>query len=378
MTWKRLLPGGMLLLAMAGLSACTSVEEFVALYVSPTPTATASSTPSVTASPSPTDTSTPSETPLPSPSATSTATPTNPPTDTAEPPPTLPPEVATLVALLPPLETFTPTAGEGTASPGLPPTITRTPTKTRRPSLTPSITPSKTPTLTPTATFTPTPPFATLRLQRPGSYSKVLSPFQISAVISPGEDGYLDILLLGEDGRTITGKHIDYHQSTHSAFLISPLVEFAIPGPVETGRLILQTYDFQGRLMALSSVDLLLLSLGSPEIFAVPDLTEPYLVRSPKKNQVVSGGLLQLQALARPLNGNPLIVELVDEQHKVVARESVVVPAPSGGLSHTPFDLNIPYSIEERTPVRMTLRQESAERLPGTIALVSLQVVLEP
>jgi hypothetical protein len=62
----------------------------------------------------------------------------------------------------------------------------------------------------------------------------------------------------------------------------------------------------------------------------------------------------------------------------VIASSQMVVDPPSGDLSHTPFQMGIPYRVNESTPARLVLRQESDNRIPGTIALWSMAITLEP
>ncbi len=197
-------------------------------------------------------------------------------------------------------------------------------------------------------------------------------------VISPGEDGYVYVDIVGEDGRMIRSEALDYRPQIGRRLLVSPKIDFNIPGAVETARLVVSIKDSFGRLIALNSSDLLLLAIGKAEIYPVESLYEPYLIRFPRPRQTLSGGIVTLVGLARPVNDNPLILELIDETGKVVGFTSIIVPAPTGDLSHTPFEVGIPYQVEETTPVRLTIRQESAERIPGTVMLSSMEIILEP
>ncbi|MCC6146575.1 MAG: hypothetical protein IT308_03300 [Anaerolineaceae bacterium] len=334
------------------LAACNNgFDPFTLIF---TPTLTRTVTPSATASPSVTWTATATQTPSPPPTETETKTPS--PTSTFTEVPT---------------ETLTITAGPS-------PTNTRTATRTRRPTLTPTLTLTRTPSLTPTITNTPTPPFAMLRLQRPGPLSKVVSPIQVTAMITPGDDGYVYIDLIGEDNRIITREQLDYRRLTGKTFLIAPLLEFKISAAVEAARVVLYTYDRFGRLKALTSVDVLLLSVGDAEIYPFIELQSPYLVRYPNKGQVLQGGSFPVIGLARPVNNTPLILEAIDETGERVGTVETQVPQPSGDLSHTPFEVSLPYTVSGQTPVLLTLRQESNSRIPGTVSLTSMEIVLEP
>lgn len=345
-----------------GLAACQG-SDFMAYYYSPTPTHTQE--PSATPSPSVTF----------SPTETATATPSPEPTQTETPTFTIAPASETPSPVPSDTETITP-GPSPTASRS--PTITQTPTRTRKPSMTPSITLTRTPSPTPTITNTPTPPLAFLRLERPGPFSQVASPFTVAAVVSPGDNGWVNLDLIGEDNRVISHMPLDYRTSTGRRFRIAPSMQFQISGAVETARLVMSIDDLFGRKIALSSVDLILMQVGDSEVFLPESLSEPYLVRAPRPNSVFSGGMVTVSGLARPVNNRPLILELIDEGGKVVGSMEIIVPPPTGDLSHTPFEVGIPYQVNTTTPVRLTLRQESAERIPGTVALSSLLILLEP
>jgi hypothetical protein len=311
---------------------------------------------------------------------------------------TLPPTISIPSLVVPATPTPLPTLADTPAAPAVSPpppeaptqspTLAPSPTETATPG--PSLTPSRTatitrtatltrtPTSTPTITPTPTPPLAVLRIHRPGLFSEVTSPFRAEVMVAPGDDGWVQLDLLGEDGRHIVAEQMDYRNSTGRHFWISPMVQFSITAAAETSRLVISTHDLFGRTVTLSSVDLILLAVGENEINPAVGDQEPYLVRSPRPEQVVQGGTLTVSGLARPVNDQPLILELIDEYRAVVGSAQIQVPPPSGDLSHTPFQVDIPYSVGITTPVRLTLRQESAGRIPGTVSLSSMLLVLEP
>ena len=340
------------LLVTLSLSACASSVELGNLFT-PTFTLTPSVTPTVTETPASTETFTPSptETLTPTLSPTVTPSPTATPTDTITPGPS-------------PTDTRTPTITRT-------PTRTRIPTRTRVPSRTPTIT------LTPTITNTPTPPPPQTAILRPGLLSRVVSPIQAEINVIPGEDGMVRIELIGEDGRIIVRQVLDYRNYRGRSITIYPQIPFEIQAMAETARLQVITQDRFGRIITLMSVDVVLLSLGRAEIYPPLVTQEPYIVRFPLEGQVVSGGVLWISGLARPVNSSPILIELVDENGAVLTTKLLTVEPPVGELSHTPFEVEIPYRVTTSTPVRLTFRQEGG-RIPGTVALSSRVIVLEP
>jgi hypothetical protein len=157
----------------------------------------------------------------------------------------------------------------------------------------------------------------------------------------------------------------------------APELPFTIDAVSEIARLQISSRDGFGRLEALTSVDLVLLSVGRDEVHPQAVTMEPYLIRSPDQGDTVSGGKLILEALARPINDSPVIVELLTDNGSVLASAQASVATPGGALSHTPFTLDINYEVKDATPVRLVIRQEGS-RIPGTVALTSLTLILEP
>lgn len=313
-----------------------------------TPTFTATLLPTNTATLEPTDTETPTESPYP------TNTPTNTRTFTVSP---------TL---------------DGSITATNTPTHTATATNTHIPSRTPRPTNTRRPTNTPTITPTPTPPLAYFRINNIAPYSIVISPIQPQAIASPGDDGLIYLTLIGENGRTISREGLNFRNYLGRQVGIAPEIAFTPIGVAETARLEISSIDRYNRTIALTSVEVVLLQLGNNVISRPADLTEPYLIRQPDEGDTIRGGLLHVKGLARILNANPLIIEVIDTNGSVIGREEVLVHAPSDEASHIPFEVYLPYTVTESTNVRLTIRQESNSRIPGTIALTSFEIILAP
>jgi len=294
---------------------------------------------------------------------------------------TLPSETSTLK----PSETVTSTpqpsiteTSNVISTPSLSPTITLTPTRTLIPTRTryPTFTPR--PSRTRTVTLTPTPRLAYFRINNLGQFSFVTSPVRPEAIVSPGEDGIITVELIGEDGRSIIKENFNYQNFMDRHFGIAPPIKFDLNYASEYGRLIISTKDRFNRTIFLTSVDLILLEFGSNKITSPKDLTEPILIREPDYDETVAGGMIIFEGLARTLNTNPIIIECIDPDGNILCEAQVEIEAPNQVLSHIPFQAYLPYSVTESTNVRLTLRQESASRLPGTIYLVSYEITLDP
>jgi hypothetical protein len=288
----------------------------------------------------------------------------------------------TAAAVSAPLETETvlqtplPLADNSTATDSA--TLTAWPTNQFTSTLGPTPTNTPTATFTPTVTSTPLPPLASLRLIRPGPLSKITSPIKVEAMVIPGDDGYVYFDLLGEDGRIINHFEDDLRNNLGQHIIIVPKIDFQTSAVAESARLVMYTRDSSGRMISLTSVDIFLLSLGSSVVTAPYLQQEPFLVRWPRFGDTISGGIVHLIGLAKPLSTKPLILELIDDQQNVIGTASLHVDPPTGNLSHTPFEVDIPYTIKEEEKVRLSLRQESDTRIPGDVGLFSLMLDLQP
>lgn len=273
------------------------------------------------------------------------------------------------------LKTATPAPGKvsTTASPAVP---TGTLTLTNVPmTASPTPTPGRathTPTFVPTLSI----PEAQIQIRQPGPLSKVTSPIKVVGNLKPGSTGRVRIELLGEDGRLLVRKLINYRTDLGRLGL-SEEVDYEISAVAEAGRLQISTYDQYGRMEELTSVELILLSMGEADLNPPGPLTQPIIVQEPLPNKLIQGGKVLISGLARVSSDFPLLIELIAADGSVVGyRQAGVVVDPAGG--YTPFMIEVPYQVSEPTWVRLTVKEMSSGRIEGVIQLTSLEVLLSP
>jgi hypothetical protein len=184
--------------------------------------------------------------------------------------------------------------------------------------------------------------------------------------------------LQGEDGRLLAQQRLEYREYINRSIAITPKLTYSIAGVSELGRLLLSVKDKFGRRVAVTSEDLVLFSIGENDFSPAGVSIAPYLFRVPFPDQVVQGGSLHVRGLARPVNQNPVFLELLDEQGQVLSSAQLKIELPSGSLSHNPFEADLEYQVAGPLKARLSIRQESASRIPGTVALWSVPVNLEP
>jgi hypothetical protein len=327
----------------------------------------------------------PTETPPPS--ATATASPL-PPTATATPAPS---DTATLAPSPEPSATISLTATiRSTATPfptstltATPEGVVNTPTRTatsrwfyRVNTATPRPTNTPLPTRTPSITPTPTPRDHLLRIDAPGPLSKLVSPLLFDAYVMIGADGRANVELFGEDGRLIATDTV--FGETGRYYRVQRYLDFSIPGAGELARLRFTTKDRYGRITSLSSVDVVLLQFGRSIPNPPTVWLDPFIIWRPSRGSTVSGGVAWIDGLAYNVNSSPVIIEILASDGSVIASREIILPEPLEGRSHARFDVGLSYTVEQRTPVLLVMRQESDNRMPGTVYLSSVEIILEP
>jgi len=251
-------------------------------------------------------------------------------------------------------------------------TPTSGPTQTLE--ITASSTPLRTPGLSFTDTPTPVPWHAAGAVQyiSPGPMSKLVSPIQLVAKVVAGESEKVQIDLYGEDGRLLSRAVRLLGRRTKGA-LLSLKITFEIRAAAELGRITISTLDESGRIQALNSVRVLLLSSGVNEINPPGDLSEPVLVFSPVAEQTVSGGVLNIRGDIWPFSIQPVVLELLSPTGKSVGLRMITV----NDINPQLFETSIPYKVTEPMSARLIIRQ-SDDRMPGRFYVYSQVVLLNP
>ena len=246
--------------------------------------------------------------------------------------------------------------------------------------------PTELPTETPepTLTFTPAPTYtqtaipghklSAIQIQAPGPMSKVVSPISLRMNVVAGDSNRVQIDLYGEDGRLLARTLKRNVPTSTDGLLQTAKITFEISGAAEVGRLTISTFDKEGRVTALNSVRLLLLSSGVSEINPAGNPSEPVGVVEPTINEeAVSGGVLTVRGDIWPFNLQPVILELVDSSNKSIGLRILTVDT----IDPQKFDTTIPYKISEPTDVRLVIRQDD-DRTPGLFYVYTQEVMLEP
>jgi hypothetical protein len=226
---------------------------------------------------------------------------------------------------------------------------------------------------------TPVPeiPAASIQIYKLGDLSKVTSPLRVYAYLKPGSVGHqVQIELRGEDGRVLV-RQVRFFKANPKAWAdVSAKIDFEIRAAAEVGRLIFSVYDDRNQIMALNSVDLILLSAGESDINPSSALLENIFVQQPVPKALIQGGTVLVSGLVQPSTNHPLMVQLITPEGHVVGQRLVsVTVAPDG--SYTPFAVEVPYTVSQLTPVRLILNDDG-ENISEMRHLSSVEVLLSP
>ena len=240
----------------------------------------------------------------------------------------------------------------------------------------PTLIPEPTFTFTPAPTRTPTSipghKPGVFRFEVPGPMSKVVSPITLRMLIKVGESEKMQVDLFGEDGRLLS-RTVKNVPTSNNGALQSVKIPFEIRATAEVGRITVSTLDKAGRIQALNSVRVLLLSSGENEITPTGDPSEPVGIFSPLEEDEIEGGVLNIRGDVWPFSLQPIILELIDQEGKSLGLRIVTVEDVNPQLLET----TIPYKVSEPTLARLTIRQDD-DRMDGLFYVYSQLVLLSP
>ncbi len=234
----------------------------------------------------------------------------------------------------------------------------------------------------PTLTFTPFPTYTStsipghkigaVQFMSPGPMSKLISPIQLRMMVISGESQKVQVDLYGEDGRLLARELRKVLNTTKGA-LVPLKIPFETRAAAELGRITVSTLDNEGRIQALNSVRVLLLSTGVNAINPPGNPSEPVGLFKPVAEESVSGGVLNVSGDIWPFSLQPVIFELISPAGKSIALRILTVDNINPQL----FETTIPYKVTEPMRARLTIRQDD-DRMPGLFYLYSQIVTLNP
>jgi len=212
-----------------------------------------------------------------------------------------------------------------------------------------------------------------MQILAPGPASRIASPLEVRLIVLAGKSRRVEIALLGEDGRVLARlvKPVLGSVLGDSVFVKIP---FEIRAVAEAALLQVSTKDEQGRVQALNSVRVLLLSSGASQINPPGSaLYEHVVLDNLPPRTAISGGTLMLEGRFRPLSRQPLIFDLLSDDNEVRVSRILAVT----GTEWQGFRTTLPYKVKASTPARLFVHQAD-EVLDVPLYVYSQEVVLNP
>jgi len=226
-------------------------------------------------------------------------------------------------------------------------------------------------------TDTPTPAsgntLGAIQISAPGLMSRVVSPLEVHLIAIAGASKKISVDLYSEDG-TLLGESIQAVAGSQSGDPFFVKIRFEIQGASETGTLQISTKDASGRVESLNTVRVFLLSSGVNQINPPGNtIYERVTFHNLAPNDSVYGGVLSLAGQMLPFNQQPVILELIGDDGKILGLRELTF----NGLDSQSFQTTIPFKVSGATPARLFVNEEDDKlNMPGYI--YSQPITLNP
>ena len=220
-------------------------------------------------------------------------------------------------------------------------------------------------------------PEAEIEIRTPGHLSRVASPIPVYAILKPGYLQRVKVELIGEDKRILVRQIVSLpYVNRYGEAVLSLKLNFEIPGAAESARLSISVEDEYGRMTALNSLPLILISVGDSDLIPSLDLRQPIFIQQPAPRTLIQGDSLMVSGRAHPDGDEFIMIQLVGQDGKVVGKRvcSLTQPDTSGYGS---FVIDVPYTVTEITPALLTVWQ-SEDGFSNIIHLTSQEILLSP
>jgi len=215
-----------------------------------------------------------------------------------------------------------------------------------------------------------------LTILSPGEDSEVTSPISLSAEVQPNPGGLIRIALVNRQGQEISRKllRVDGENGLKGTTFTTEL-PFEIPTEQSKALLTLAILDETYQTTTIRSVEVLLKSDGNPNIQPQTS-SEPWLkLHYPQPSETIEGGTLLIVGSVTPQSENPIIIELVTGENRVVGSAQLAVESP---IQSKPFEITLKYNIETPTAKARLVVRQMLNPYGTTTNLDSLLIYLLP
>jgi hypothetical protein len=183
----------------------------------------------------------------------------------------------------------------------------------------------------------------------------VTNPLRVLASVSPGAGGNVSLRLTSETGRIVASRDWIFNTVGGKRITIDQNFPITVDGVAEAARMQIFTRDSEGRLIALSSEDLLLLSIGKTKLIEAGDLLEPFQLFHPIADETIRHGIVEVEMNVRVRQPSLLVIELVGPDRSVISGKQLP-QVFQAAREFTPITATLQYQVNQKTRARLTLR----------------------
>jgi LysM repeat protein len=231
------------------------------------------------------------------------------------------------------------------------------------------------PTVTP-ALIQPTLPDESILILQPASGSRLTSPLTITGMADPTFEQTLVVRMLLDDGTQIAllPTIIQAELGQRGAFEVE--LEFEVSGERQAFIQVFTQSARDGQITHLAAVGITLSDTGPADIRTSERWSEQIHILKPSPGELITGGVISIEGFGWAGFENTLVVELQDENGKVIGLAPVTIESPEMGHSG-PFRAQIPYTTTTEGHGRVVVRDVSPA-FGGDIHVSSVEIKLAP
>lgn len=210
----------------------------------------------------------------------------------------------------------------------------------------------------------------------PGPGSRLLSPVRVSGFADPTFEQHLLIRLVLDDGSQLAAVPTIIQVEAGKRGPFSAEIPFEIQGERQAFVLVSSDSPRDGGITHLASVGVTLASGGAQEVKTREPHSEQIVILQPELGEVVSGGIAHVRGFGLASFEQTLVVEVIDEEGKVVGSQPLIVEAPEWGQPGL-FRADVAYTAVTAGAGRIVVRDPSAV-FEGDVHVASVEVKLAP
>jgi hypothetical protein len=154
-------------------------------------------------------------------------------------------------------------------------------------------------------------------------------------------------------------------------------ISFSISNAAETARLEVSSQDEYGRITALTTTELILLSAGPAEIKAIQELRNNLFIQQPIPSTLIQGDVLLIQGFTRYAPEDRLVVEMINRDGNQIGSAVVQVAEQDLGFGYRLFEGEIPYQVGLSSWIRVQVIARD-DNFSGIQHLSSVEILVSP